>query len=150
MQTSPFPTHRDMKTISMFLTGLLTFALASAEPVRFGDTQITFEPPKGFKSLPQELMDLKWPGARAPNFAVGNESGSTTVGYDLKPHVIPQDKMGEVQKNLEEPTVKSDITLRNGSEMVVHEEVIDGQRFTWVVKARLITIPDDVGKSLAR
>ncbi|MGC6458735.1 MAG: hypothetical protein ACON4R_10210 [Akkermansiaceae bacterium] len=46
--------------------------------------------------------------------------------------------------------MKSDITLRAGSKMVVHEEVIDGQRNAWVVKARLITIPDDVGKSLSR
>ena len=29
---------------------------------------------------------------------MGNETASTTVAYDLKPDVIPQDKLGEVQK----------------------------------------------------
>jgi hypothetical protein len=84
-------------TITIFIT-LTAFSIAIAEPIKVGDTEVTFEPPKGFKAVPQKIIDVKWPTNRAPKFVVGNESASTTVAYDLKPHVIPQNQLGEVQK----------------------------------------------------
>ena len=88
-----------MKTIPLLLAVLLFPSFALAEPIKVHDTKVTFDPPPSFKPVPQEIIDLKWPSKRAPQFVVGNESASTTVAYDLKPHQIPQDKLGEVQKS---------------------------------------------------
>lgn len=60
---------------------------------------MTFETPNGFKPLSKELIALKWPTNRAPAYAVGTPSGSTTVAYDLKPHRITQDAIADVQKS---------------------------------------------------
>jgi len=87
-----------MKAALTTLIALSATLIASADPIKVGDTEVTFDPPTGFKPLAQEIIDVKWPTNRAPKFVVGNESASTTVAYDLKPHVIPQDKLGEVQK----------------------------------------------------
>jgi hypothetical protein len=87
-----------MKTIHALFIALFAIPFVDAGPIKVGDTNVTFEPPKGFKPVPQEIIDVKWPSKRAPKFVVGNETASTTVAYDLKPNVIPQDKLGEVQK----------------------------------------------------
>ena len=88
-----------MKIIQLLIAVLLFPSLALAEPIKVGDTKVTFDPPPGFKLVPKEIIDLKWPSKRAPQFVVGNESASTTVAYDLKPNRIPQDKLGEVRKS---------------------------------------------------
>lgn len=85
------------------VTLLCLFALLSltpghsADPIKVGDTEVTFEPPAGFKPLSKEIIAAKWPTNRAPAFVVGNESASTTVAYDLKPHLLPQDKLEEAK-----------------------------------------------------
>ncbi|TWT86171.1 hypothetical protein Mal64_39110 [Pseudobythopirellula maris] len=82
------------------LAAMLVFCVisaASAEPVSVGDTGVTFEPPAGFKPVPKRIRDLKWPSNRAPRYVVGNEAATTTVAYDLKPHVIPQSGLREAQ-----------------------------------------------------
>lgn len=82
---------------------LIAMALAmgavggNAEPIRVGDSSVVFEAPRGLAPLPQALIDIKWPGNRAPRFVVGNERGTTTVAYDLKPHKIPIDRLSEVK-----------------------------------------------------
>ncbi len=88
-----------MKRLSTLLLATVWLSLAFADPIKVGDTEITFEPPEGFKEVSQEIIDLKWPTNRAPKFVVGDETASTTVAYDLKPHQIPQDKLGDVQKS---------------------------------------------------
>ena len=88
-----------MKRLSTLLLATAWLSLAFADPIKVGDTEITFEPPEGFKEVSQEIIDLKWPTNRAPKFVVGDETASTTVAYDLKPHQIPQDKLGDVQKS---------------------------------------------------
>ena len=78
------------------------FALTSsllAEPIKVADTEVTFDPPKGFKQLSKEMIATKWPTNRAPAYAIGTETGSTTVAYDLKPNNIPQEALPEVQKS---------------------------------------------------
>lgn len=69
-----------------------------AEPVQVADSRARFEPPAGFGPVPQAIIDLKWPGKRAPRFVVGNEGATTTVAYDTKPHRIPQAQLAEVQE----------------------------------------------------
>jgi hypothetical protein len=71
---------------------------ASAQLLQVGDAPVSFEPPPGFEAVPQAIIDVKWPGPHAPRFVVGNPAATTTVAYDLKPHVIPQGKMVEVQQ----------------------------------------------------
>lgn len=81
-----------MKVLSL----LFAFALSAfADPVKVADTGVTFTPPPGFKPVPQEIIDVKWPSKRAPKFVVGNEGATTSVAYDLKDHDIPQDKLEE-------------------------------------------------------
>lgn len=88
-----------MRTLVQLLTIMLLSTLASANPVRIGNTGITFEPPPGFTALSQEVIDRKWPSGRKPHYAVSNNSATTTVAYDLKPHTRPQDKLPEAQKS---------------------------------------------------
>jgi len=70
-----------------------------AEPIKVADTEVTFEAPEDFKPLSKEIIATKWPTNRAPAYAVGTPSGSTTVAYDLKPTNIPQEALPEVQKS---------------------------------------------------
>jgi hypothetical protein len=83
-------------------TVVALFALAStllAEPIKVADTEVTFDPPEGFKPLSKEIIAYKWPTNRAPAFAIGTPTGSTTVAYDLKPNNIPQEALPEAQKS---------------------------------------------------
>lgn len=82
---------------ALWILAALTLS-AFADPVKVGDSEVTFTPPPGFKPVPQEIIDVKWPSNRAPQFAVGNEGAATTVAYDLKDHDIPQDKLDEARK----------------------------------------------------
>jgi hypothetical protein len=73
-----------------------------AEPIKVADKDVTFEAPEGFKPLSKELIAAKWPTNRAPAYAVGTPSGSTTVAYDIKPHSVPQEELPDVQKSFTE------------------------------------------------
>ncbi|MEM9282338.1 MAG: hypothetical protein AAGA96_10955 [Verrucomicrobiota bacterium] len=70
-----------------------------AEPIQVAGTAVTFDPPNGFAPLSQEIIAIKWPTDRAPAYAIGNPSGSTTVAYDLKPNRLPQEALPDVQKS---------------------------------------------------
>jgi hypothetical protein len=67
--------------------------------IKVGDSGATFEAPEGFEPLSKDLISKKWPTDRAPGYAVGTPTGSTTVAYDLKPHQVPQDALPEAQKS---------------------------------------------------
>jgi hypothetical protein len=87
------------KCFRMVVWGLLWVgSVAWAQALQVGNVPVSFEPPSGFVPVPQAIIDIKWPGSRAPRFVVGNAAATTTVAYDLKPHRIPQDKMEEIQK----------------------------------------------------
>lgn len=78
----------------------LWFHPAHAETEILPGTDIIFEVPEGFGPLSQEIMDFKWPSNRAPQYAIGNETGGTTIAYDLKPQPqeITQASLPELQK----------------------------------------------------
>ena len=89
--------------IPLIIAALFAFTSALfAEPIKVADTEVTFEVPKDFKALSKEIIATKWPTNRAPAYAVGTPSGSTTVAYDLKPNNIPQEVLPEVQKSFTE------------------------------------------------
>ncbi len=52
--------------------------------INISDTGISFVAPNEFQQLSQEAINIKWPQKNAPKWAVGNESTSTTIAYDLK------------------------------------------------------------------
>jgi len=80
------------------LTAVLLFsAPLSAEVITLDAGAIRFEAPEGFKPVPQEIIDLKYPSSRAPKYVIGNESAATTIAYDLKPNNIPQEKIDEAR-----------------------------------------------------
>ena len=85
------------RTTALLLAILISFPVF-ADPIKVADTDVTFAPPDGFKALPQETIDLKWPNKRAPKFVVGNDNASTTVAYDIKPNNIPQNHLVDAQK----------------------------------------------------
>ncbi len=87
-----------MKSILKICFSLVLVSLCVGTPIKVGDTNVTFEPPEGFRPVPQEIIDLKWPMNQAPKFVVGNESATTTVAYDLKPYLIPQNKLPDYQR----------------------------------------------------
>jgi hypothetical protein len=69
-----------------------------AEPVKVADTEVTFVAPEGFTPLSKEMIAVKWASRCAPTYAVGTQSGSTTIAYDLKPNPIPQEALPDAQK----------------------------------------------------
>ena len=92
-----------MKTLfTIILIVTVSAFVCSAEVVTIPETSISFNAPADFKPLSQEIIEIKYPSSRAPRYVIGNESASTTIAYDLKPHKIPQDKLGEVQKTFTE------------------------------------------------
>ncbi|CAA6692136.1 MULTISPECIES: hypothetical protein [unclassified Lentimonas] len=91
-----------MKLITTLGILLLSTLLSSAEHIKITGTSASFDSPEGFKPLSKEIIELKWPSNRAPRFAVGNESASTTVAYDLKPHLISQSQLQAVLTSFEQ------------------------------------------------
>ena len=94
----------DVRSKNMKILHITTalFTLISsllAEPIKVADSEVTFDPPEGFKPLSKEIIAAKWPSNRAPTYAVGTSTGSTTVAYDIKPNDIPQEALPEVQKS---------------------------------------------------
>ncbi|MCH2124820.1 MAG: hypothetical protein MK165_08510 [Pirellulaceae bacterium] len=87
-----------MKRITVLLLTILISFPVFADPIKVAETDVTFAPPDGFKALPQEIIDLKWPNKRAPKFVVGNDNASTTVAYDIKPNNLPQKDLVDAQK----------------------------------------------------
>ncbi len=88
-----------MKTLFLTFALFSLFNILRADPIEVAKTGITFEAPEGFEPLAKEIIALKWPANRAPAYAVGNESASTTVAYDLKPNNIPQKDLPAVKKS---------------------------------------------------
>lgn len=84
-------------TLTLIALAFIFTLSVRAETVTLDEGRITFEAPEGFKPVPQEIIDLKYPSSRAPKYVIGNESASTTIAYDLKPHHIPQDKIEEAK-----------------------------------------------------
>lgn len=76
--------------MKFFIITIVIFLSANcfAKEVKIGNSGISFDAPNGFSSLSQELIDIKWPQKRAPKWVVGNNSGTTTIAYDLKPNDI--------------------------------------------------------------
>ncbi len=91
-----------MKTPTLFAALIALSSTLFAEPIKVAGTEVSFEAPDGFKPLSKEMMAAKWPTNRAPAFAVGTPTGSTTVAYDLKPHLIPQEELPQAQKTFTE------------------------------------------------
>lgn len=88
-----------LKTTFLICAFFVILPTLSADPVKVADTEVTFEAPEGFKPLSKEIIAAKWPTDRAPAYAIGTPSGSTTVAYDLKPNHIPQEALPEIQKS---------------------------------------------------
>ena len=86
--------------IQYSITALLALTTTLlAEPIKVAGTEVTFDPPECFEPLSKEILAIKWPTNRAPAYAIGTPTGTTTVAYDLKPNNIPQEALPEVQKS---------------------------------------------------
>lgn len=68
--------------------------------IKIEGTDVTFEAPKGFGELSDEIKKTKWPSFNAPSFAIGTPSGTTTIAYDLKPHELPQEGLADFQRQM--------------------------------------------------
>jgi len=88
-----------MKILKNILALIVITSALNAEPIKVAGTEVTFDPPKGFSALSEELIAVKWPSNQAPAYAIGTPTGSTTVAYDLKPHNIPQEALSAVQQS---------------------------------------------------
>lgn len=65
----------------------LLSSLIFAGTITVEGTTVTFEAPEGFEPLSEEIIAYKWPSNRAPNYAIGNDTASTTIAYDYKTDV---------------------------------------------------------------
>jgi hypothetical protein len=59
-------------------------------------------------------------------------------------------KLGRTKTLETSPMMKTGLALRSGTEMAVLEEVVNGKHRTWMVKARVIRVPEDVAAALSR
>ncbi|MDG1708086.1 MAG: hypothetical protein P8H03_04955 [Emcibacteraceae bacterium] len=78
------------------LSILLLVSASHASEVEIPNTGITFEAPENFMEIPKNIRDLKWNSLNAPKFAIGNETASTTIAYDIKPNDISQAPLDEL------------------------------------------------------
>ena len=58
---------------------------------------VSFDAPDGFSELTTDEIRQKWISGAPPKFAVGNARRTTTIAYDLKPHKISANQLGEVK-----------------------------------------------------
>lgn len=86
------------KAETLLIIFLFTTSLISAKEVSIDGGRITFDAPDEFKPLPQKIIDIKYPSSRAPKYVIGNQSGATTIAYDLKQNVIPPEQLEEVRQ----------------------------------------------------
>ncbi len=84
-----------MKIVLSLIMIILSSA-SIAKEFSISDSGISFVAPDEFQPLSQDLIDIKWPQKRAPKWVVGNESGSTTIAYDIKPNDISAARMPEL------------------------------------------------------
>lgn len=117
-----------------FIQGLLAgFVLLSsvvlAEVITIKGTNVTFESPEEFKPLSEEMIAYKWPSNRAPNYAVGNETASTTIAYDYKTDVAGA-KLSDLKEQFFDSFdrmipgiewIKNDIITLDGKEWIMFE-----------------------------
>ena len=89
---------KSIKNIVLVIALFSSFWPAFAKVINIPNTEVTFEAPEGFAPLSPEMMALKWPSNRAPAFAVGTATGSTTIAYDLKSNFIPQNELPDALK----------------------------------------------------
>lgn len=76
------------KLLQKLLIGcILSISVLFAETITVEGTSVTFESPAEFAPLSKEIMAYKWPSNRAPKYAVGNQTASTTIAYDYKTDV---------------------------------------------------------------
>lgn len=66
---------------------VLSSSILFAKTITVEGTTVTFESPAEFAPLSKEVIAYKWPSNRAPNYAIGNETASTTIAYDYKTDV---------------------------------------------------------------
>jgi hypothetical protein len=117
-----------MKRLIAFCALLFAAGAALATPIKVANSGVTFEPPSQFKALSSDVMATKWPTNRAPAYAVGNDTASTTVAYDFKGGNLPQDKLSEVQavfKQAFERMVPGLKWIRN--------EIVEHERQKWIL-----------------
>ncbi|MEM7358935.1 MAG: hypothetical protein AAF431_07555 [Pseudomonadota bacterium] len=86
-----------------FITILLIFSSGlSAKQISLPNSGVSFIAPDEFAPLSKEIMEIKWPSSRAPAWAIGNSSGSTTIAYDIKPNDISGAPLSEVMDSSEQ------------------------------------------------
>jgi len=88
-----------MKVLTVTFALILLSSALFADPIKVGDTDVTFEAPEGFQPWSKAMISTKWPTNRPPAYAVGIPSGSTTIAYDLKPNNISQEELPKAQKS---------------------------------------------------
>ncbi len=90
-----------MRKINLVLACILALGLicatVSAEQVSLENGKITFDGPEGFSQLSDEMIALKYPSTRRPRYVIANETGATSIAYDLKPHRVPENKIEEMK-----------------------------------------------------
>jgi len=111
------------------LIGLLLAAVAScarAATVDVPEFGLSFDAPDGFKSVPADIVAVKWKDA--PAFVIGDERAATTIAVDLKPTAVRPDQLPQMEKALENRMP----TLLPGLQWIRHELVtIDGRRWAF-------------------
>lgn len=106
---------------------LLSSSLLFAETITIEGTSVTFESPIEFEPLSKEIIAYKWPSNRAPNYAVGNETASTTIAYDYK-----TDVSGATLSDLKEQFTNSFDRMIPGIEWLENEMItLDGEE--WIM-----------------
>ncbi|MCG8550319.1 MAG: hypothetical protein MI799_07950 [Desulfobacterales bacterium] len=86
------------KLAILFIAVLFVTSLSEAQQISINEGMVTFDAPNEFTPLSQQLIDRKYPSSRAPKYVIGNESGATTIAYDLKPHKIPPERLNEAKQ----------------------------------------------------
>lgn len=106
---------------------------------------------KGGDRLVRKLAATAVPGQSAEVVLGKDLAGEFEAQIDQNDQII-ETRIAVAKRSgaLENPDLETALILRNGKEFLLQEETINGQRRAWVVKARIVAIPDDAWEELGR
>lgn len=114
-----------VKLVSSLIITIIATCNISAETITFDKGNISFYAPDNFKELSQELIEVKYPRAQRPKFVIGNKKATSTIAYDLKNHLVPQDKIEELKLAFETMFNKMNVKW-------IKNEIINKSEQKWI------------------
>lgn len=89
-----------IRVLLAFIISINLSLICYGKQISLEDGRIVFDVPDSFRPLPKEILEIKFPSAQRPQYAVGNENAATTIVYDIKNSPFPPEQIHEIKEAL--------------------------------------------------